>query len=108
MPDGKKITDLKWFSVYDLTTFKVYADLTIPEEFEPPKEMPLTDFEGKSNNIGASMVIIMNSKMLKLEDFSYDGQGGDVYFWVGTGPQPSSKGTKVHQGTQRNVFDLTL
>ena len=28
-------------------------------------------------------------------DFSYDGTGGEVYFWVGLGPQPSSKGVKV-------------
>ena len=40
-------------------------------------------------------MIVMDSKTLKLEQFSYDGLGGEVYFWVGVGPQPSSKGHKV-------------
>ena len=37
----------------------------------------------------------MDSKTIKLEQFSYDGQAGDVYFWVGVGPQPSAKGHQV-------------
>ena len=43
----------------------------------------------------ASSVVVMDAKTLKLERFSYDGAGGDVYFWAGVGPQPSSKGHKV-------------
>ena len=38
----------------------------------------------------------MDSKSIHLKEFSYDGLGGDgVFFWVGHGPQPSSKGIKV-------------
>ena len=40
--------------------------------------------------------MVMDSKTIHLKEFSYDGLGGDgVYFWVGHGPQPSSKGIKV-------------
>ncbi len=46
----------------------------------------------------------MNSKVMKLEGFSYDGRGGDVYFWVGVGPQPSSKGHKVNIYTHNDFF----
>ncbi len=46
----------------------------------------------------------MNSKVMKLEGFSYDGRGGDVYFWVGVGPQPSSKGHKVIIYTHNDFF----
>ena len=34
----------------------------------------------------------MDAKTIKIPDFTYDGQGGDVYFFAGEGPQPSSKG----------------
>ena len=38
----------------------------------------------------------MDSKSIHLREFTYDGLGGDgVHFWVGHGPQPSSKGIKV-------------
>ena len=38
----------------------------------------------------------MDSKSIHLKEFNYDGRGGDgVFFWVGHGPQPSSKGIKV-------------
>ena len=33
----------------------------------------------------------MDSKTIKLPAFTYDGQGGEVFFFAGEGPQPSSK-----------------
>ena len=96
LPDHKKITDIKWFSVYDLTLHDAFGDIYIPEDFEPPGPQILTDIQGRSNGVEAAQVLVMDSKTLKLEDFSYDGRGGeDVSFWVGVGPQPSSKGHQV-------------
>ncbi len=95
LPDQKLITDIKWFSVYDLTLHDAFGDIYIPEEFEPPGPQVLTDLQGRSNEVRATQVVVMNSKVIKLHQFSYDGRGGDVYFWVGEGPQPSSKGHKV-------------
>ena len=43
----------------------------------------------------ASQVLVMDSKTIMLTEFSYDGHAGDVNFWVGVGPQPSSKGHQV-------------
>ena len=38
----------------------------------------------------------MDSKTIKLAGFTYDGRAsGDIHFWVGVGPQPSSKGHLV-------------
>ncbi len=36
LPDQKRVTDIKWFSVYDLTLHDAFGDVYIPEEFEPP------------------------------------------------------------------------
>ncbi len=99
----------------------------INPRFSSPSQI-LTDLQGRSNDVYASQVIsnyyasnsygknddfflfpffqvvVMNSKVMKLEGFSYDGRGGDVYFWVGVGPQPSSKGHKVIIYTHNDFF----
>jgi hypothetical protein len=43
----------------------------------------------------ATQVLVMDAKTIMLENFSYDGHAGEVNFWVGVGPQPSSKGHQV-------------
>ena len=44
----------------------------------------------------AEEVVLLDSKTIMLEYFTYDGRAGDgVRFWVGNGPQPSRKGILV-------------
>jgi len=90
LPSQKKITDLKWFAVYDLTTQNNFGDIYIPEGFEPPGYQTLTDIPG--DTISSAAVVVMDSKTIKIPAFTYDGRGGEVYFFAGEGPQPSSKG----------------
>jgi len=96
LPSQKKITDLKWFSVYDLTTQNNFGDIYIREGFEPPGYQTLTDIpatmEGKKFSLESAAVVVMDSKSIKIPAFTYDGRGGEVYFTAGEGPQPSSKG----------------
>lgn len=51
LPDRKKITEIKWFAVYDLTLHEVFGDIYIPEDFEPPGSQILTDLVGRSNGV---------------------------------------------------------
>lgn len=93
LPFGKRVQDLKWFSIYDLTEIEAYGALYIPDDFEPPKPQILSHLQGFSNNVLAEQVVVLDSKTIKLVEFTYDGAGGDgVHFWVGRGPQPGSKG----------------
>ena len=36
LPGNKRITEIKWFSVYDLTSQSAYGDIYIPDGFQPP------------------------------------------------------------------------
>ena len=36
MPSQKRITDIKWFSVFDISTQNNFGDVYIPQNFEPP------------------------------------------------------------------------
>ena len=36
LPSQKKVTDIKWFSVFDISTQNNFGDVYIPSYFEPP------------------------------------------------------------------------
>ncbi|XP_066581893.1 protein Skeletor, isoforms B/C [Prorops nasuta] len=95
LPDNKKITDIKWFAIYDLWSQSAFGDVYIPEEFDPPAPQKIPQLSTRSHGISSDSIIILDAKTISIPQFSYDGTGGDVYFWVGLGPQPSSKGFKV-------------
>lgn len=96
VPNGKTIGELEWFAVYDLTEYEAYGSLRIPSGFEPPDTYIASHLEGRSNNIDADRVLVLDSKTIMLEQFYYDGKAGKgVHFYVGRGPQPSSKGVVV-------------
>ncbi|XP_077288132.1 cytochrome and DOMON domain-containing protein knickkopf [Arctopsyche grandis] len=95
LPDGKKITEIKWFAIYDLSNQNTFGDVYIPEEFEPPLLQKAGSFVGRSHGVGSDSIEIVDSKTIRIPEFSYDGLGKDTFFWVGVGPLPSSKGKKV-------------
>lgn len=95
LPDNKKITDIKWLAIYDLQSQNTFGDIYIPEEFEPPSVQKVSQLAGKSNGVSSAGIDIIDAKTLKIADFRYDGQAKEAYFWVGVGPQPVSKGSKV-------------
>jgi len=96
LPNGKQVDQIKWFAVYDLTEYEAYGALYVPDGFEPPWKQVLSHLEGKSNGVEADQVEVLDSKTLMLKEFYYDGKGGKgIHFYVGRGPQPSSKGTVV-------------
>ena len=47
--------------------------------------------QGTTNSINSDKVVVMDSKTVKIPAFTYDGKGGEVYFFAGEGPQPSSR-----------------
>ncbi|XP_065225069.1 protein Skeletor, isoforms B/C [Planococcus citri] len=95
LPDRKKITDIKWFAVYDLTRQSAFGDVYIPEEFEPPVTQTISQLTGRSHGVTSGPIEILDAKTITIPQFTYNGAGQDTYFWVGLGPQPSSKGYKV-------------
>ncbi|XP_015594898.1 protein Skeletor, isoforms B/C [Cephus cinctus] len=95
LPDNKKITEIKWFAIYDLTSQNTFGDVYIPEEFDPPAPQKISQLTKRSHNVSSESIVIIDAKTISIPQFIYDGQGADTYFWVGSGPQPSSKGIKV-------------
>jgi len=92
LPSKRRITDIKWFSVYDINSQNNYGDVFIPSDFNPPGYQTLSKMQGNTNGIDSDKVVVMDSKTIKIPAFSYDGKGGEVYFFAGEGPQPSARG----------------
>lgn len=95
LPDKKKITDIKWFAIYDLSSQNTFGDIYIPEEFEPPTIQRISQLSGKSHSVSSGGIEILDSKTIRIPFFNYDGKAKEAYFWVGVGPQPGTKGHKV-------------
>lgn len=72
-----------------------FGDIYIPEEFEPPTIQKVSQLAGKSNGVSSAGIEIIDAKTLRIADFKYDGKAKEAYFWVGVGPQPVTKGSKV-------------
>lgn len=95
LPDNKKITEIKWLALYDLSTQNDFGDIYIPEDFEPPSAQRGGSFSKKSHGVSSGVVEMLDSKTIKIPDFYYDGLGAQTYFYGGVGAQPSMKGTKI-------------
>lgn len=95
LPDNKKITEVKWLAIYDLNSQNNFADVYIPEDFEPPVPQKGASLSRNNQGVGSEGIDILDSKTIRIQEFSYNGKGSQVHFWVGVGPSPSSKGSKV-------------
>lgn len=95
LPDNKKITEIKWLAIYDLSTQNDFGDVYIPEAFEPPRTQRIGSFSENSHGVSSGPVEVLDSKTIRIPDLYYDGTGSKTYFLAGVGHLPSSKGTKI-------------
>lgn len=95
LPEDKSIHTIRWLAIWDIRTQKNFADLFIPEGFLPPAPQTIAEFSQLSNGVRSEPLIILNAKTIKIPSFSYDGLRKEVFFWVGSGPQPNSVGEKI-------------
>ncbi|KAL1138299.1 hypothetical protein AAG570_009987 [Ranatra chinensis] len=95
LPENKKVTEIKWFAIYDLSSQNAFGDVYVAEEFEAPSTQVIAQLSKKSHGVSSGPIQILDAKTIVIPDFSYNGAGVETYFWVGIGSQPSSKGSKV-------------
>lgn len=69
--------------------------MIFPDEFRAPAPATISQLKKYSHGVSSEPIEIIDSKTIKIPNFKYDGEGKDTYFWVGDGPQPSTRGTKV-------------
>lgn len=75
LPDNKKITEIKWFAVYDLSSQNTFGDVYIPEEFEPPTTQKISRLTSHSHDVESETIEIIDAKTIKISQFTYNGEG---------------------------------
>jgi len=99
MPDDRKITSIRWLSVWDIRGSKNLGDVIIPEGFEPPTPKKISEFSRLAHGVKSETVTLINSRSIGIQQLHYDGLGPNTFFYAGIGPQPNPSGTKVPDET---------
>ncbi|XP_043510947.1 protein Skeletor, isoforms B/C isoform X3 [Frieseomelitta varia] len=94
LPDGKTLSNVKWFAVW-CDEFSVnFGDVRIPRNFDYPKPQKLAALNGV-HGVSSEPIVVVDAQTLLIPSFSYDGEAPDAKFWVGAGPTPSPQGIRV-------------
>ncbi|XP_037295843.1 protein Skeletor, isoforms B/C [Manduca sexta] len=94
LPEGKRVSRLKWFAVYDIDSQNAFGDVYVPDEFTAPAPQSVGPLAG-SPAVSSKPVRFIDANTFIIPEFRYDGSGEEVYFWTGNGPQASSRGMKI-------------
>ncbi|XP_028176410.1 protein Skeletor, isoforms B/C-like [Ostrinia furnacalis] len=94
LPEGKRISRIKWLAVYDIASQNAFGDVYVPDDFESPAPRTIGPLVGE-RAVSSESVLIADASTIIIPEFKYDGTGEEVYFWTGVGPQPSSRGIKI-------------
>ncbi|XP_065222877.1 protein Skeletor, isoforms B/C [Planococcus citri] len=95
LPDGRKIKEFKWLSVWCRRFTVNFGEVFIPKDLDPPRPRVLPEFKRFAHGVRSGNVTILDAKTFYIPNLHYDGKGPDTYFLVGNGSEPSSQGIKV-------------
>ncbi|XP_067928652.1 protein Skeletor, isoforms B/C-like [Watersipora subatra] len=85
LPEGTVLSDYSYISVW-CRNFSVYfGGFDIPEGFDYPQPQMIGQFSQLAHQVSSGQVTILDEKTIKIEQFTYDGQGPDAFFYVGVG-----------------------
>lgn len=99
LPDDRKITSIRWLSIWDIRGGKNLGDIMVPEGFEPPTPKKISEFSQLAHGVRSETVTLLNSKAIGIQQLHYDGESKNAYFLAGIGPQPNGIGHKVPDET---------
>ncbi|XP_058807358.1 protein Skeletor, isoforms B/C [Phymastichus coffea] len=102
LPEGKTLSNIKWFSVWCEEFAINFGDVKIPRNFEHPRPQKLAGLAGV-HGVSSEPVVVVDAQTLLLPSFSYDGEAPDAKFWVGSGPSPSPQGIRVPDENGKEV-----
>ncbi|XP_049880614.1 protein Skeletor, isoforms B/C [Pectinophora gossypiella] len=93
LPEGKRISRIKWLAIYDINSQNAFGDVFVPDEFEAPAPVTAGPLAGSAAT--SQPIQLLDAATILIPELRYDGSGEEVYFWTGVGPQPSARGRKI-------------
>ncbi|XP_060806924.1 protein Skeletor, isoforms B/C [Amyelois transitella] len=99
LPEGKRLSRIKWLAIYDIRSQNAFGDVYVPDEFEPPAPRTIGSLaaanSGAAPPVASQPIRVLDAVTLLIPEFRYDGSGEEVYFWTGSGAQPSPHGRQI-------------
>ncbi|KAI5706345.1 hypothetical protein M8J75_007174 [Diaphorina citri] len=95
LPNGMRIKDIKWLSVWCRRFTVNFGDIFIPPNLDVPRPRVLPEFKRLAHGLRSGNITILDARTFYIPNLHYDGAGPDAYFWVGNGSEPSPLGIKV-------------
>ncbi|XP_018016326.1 uncharacterized protein LOC108673057 [Hyalella azteca] len=94
LPDGVKVSQLRWISVWCRRFTVNFGSLRVPENLILPKKRKLSELSRLAHGVRSGNVTLLDAKTIYIPNLHYDGRAPDAYFWVGKGT-PDRTGRKI-------------
>lgn len=95
LPNGLRIKDIMWLSVWCRRFTVNFGDIFIPTNLDVPRPRVLPEFKRLAHGLRSGNITVLDARTFYIPNLHYDGAGPDAYFWVGNGSEPSPLGIKV-------------
>uniref|UniRef100_A0A147BHR9 Protein to be involved in spindle matrix formation n=1 Tax=Ixodes ricinus TaxID=34613 RepID=A0A147BHR9_IXORI len=103
LPNNTKINGFKYLAVFCRTAAALFGYITIPTNFETPKQVTVGTLVGQHTKSGP--VILVDSMTMLIVHFTYATKV-DANFFVGTGPVDISNGTAMLQEKNKSFHPI--
>ncbi|CAN7984304.1 unnamed protein product, partial [Ixodes hexagonus] len=101
LPNGKKIKDYKYLSVYCREAETSFGHVMIPDSLVAPKPAEVGRLEG-THVKQTGPVVLMDSMVMSITNFNFDGTVPGTFFLTGTGqPVSDQMATKLQDENSR-------
>ncbi|XP_067933767.1 protein Skeletor, isoforms B/C-like isoform X1 [Watersipora subatra] len=119
LPNGSSITQFTYIGVGILSSMELLGGADIPTSFSVPAPVEIGTFTTRAHLVSSGTVTVLTDRLIQIKAFTYDGNGPDAFFYVGTtdrvsiqrapyGIIPDENGVTATKAGRYNSKDITL
>ncbi|XP_055930349.1 uncharacterized protein LOC129960762 [Argiope bruennichi] len=103
LPEGIKITDLRWLSVWSRKFSISFGTVIFPPLLIIPQPAIIGSLNSTRQGVSSGTILVLDSQTFLISDFSYDGSGTDVHWWVSKSATPDSDALQLQDEDGNNA-----
>ncbi|CAL1300524.1 unnamed protein product [Larinioides sclopetarius] len=96
LPEGIKITDLRWLSVWSQKFSISFGTVIFPPLLITPQPAIIGALSSTRQGTSSGTILILDSQTFLISDFNYDGSGTDVHWWISKSDKPDTDSLQLH------------
>ncbi|XP_054722011.1 protein Skeletor, isoforms B/C-like [Uloborus diversus] len=75
LPEGKKVNDIHWLSVWSKKHSTSFGTLIFPKSLVPPRPVVIGPLVNTKKGVSSGDILVLDTQTFLIPDFSYDGSG---------------------------------